>query len=409
MFFKHISNFLKNRKRVYLDYASSTPVDPKMHRSFSQIPSRILAANPSALHQEGVEARRLLSQYRETVATTLHAHPDEIIFTSGATESDNLALVGSIEAFIATGVSLNQIAVMTSNLEHAAVLEPLTPYIARGLFLMTLPTNDGVVDPKMIVVPESCTAMVVSVMYVNNEIGTVQPIKDIAKRIRRLRKDHPDTTIVFHTDATQAPLYYNLRVDQLGVDLMTLGATKLYTHKGVGMLYKKRNVKLMPIMRGGGQEFGLRPGTESLELIHAFAHALEYANTRYEEEAERVRELQMYFEELIHEHIPEALVTAETLDRSPHISHVVVRGIESELLVIELDARDIAVSAKSACKNEDSGESAIVETLYGPASAPGFGEVKYGAVRFSFGRKTTRNQVEKAVKALKKIVEKYTK
>lgn len=162
-------------------------------------------------------------------------------------------------------------------------------------------------------------------------------------------------------------------------------------------------------MRGGGQEFGLRPGTESLELIHSFAHALDYATTRYEEEAERVRGLQMYFEELIHEHIPEALVTAETLDRSPHISHVVVKDIESELLVIELDAKGIAVSAKSACKNEDSGESAIVETLYGPASVLGFGEAKYGAVRFSFGRTTNKRQLEKAVKALKKVVDKYTK
>jgi cysteine desulfurase len=218
-------------------------------------------------------------------------------------------------------------------------------------------------------------------------------------RVRKLRKEYPDKTILFHTDATQAPLYFNLRVDQLGVDMMTLGATKLYTHKGVGVLYKKRNVNLAPILRGGGQEKGLRPGTEPVELIHNFAHALAYAQERREEEAKRITDLQTYFEATLVQERP-VHITAKGSPRSPHISHVAIKDFDSELLVIELDAKGIAVSAKSVCKNEEDQESSIVESIYGKG---------WGAVRFSFGRKTREGELDRTVRALKKIFDKYKK
>lgn len=394
MFFK----FFAPRRR-YLDYASSTPLDVGMHRACSKIKPEVVAANPSALHKEGVEARQVIESARKQVAEVLHAHADEIVFTSGATESDNLALAGCIESYLTQGIDLNHIAIVTSTIEHAAVLETITPYIAFGMFAVTLPTINGVVTPSHITVPEGIKVLIVSIMYVNNEIGTVQPIKEIAKRIRKLRKENPEVTIVFHTDATQAPLHHNLRTDQLGIDLMTLGATKLYTHKGVGVLYKKRSVTLVPIIRGGGQERGLRPGTEPAELIHTFAHALVYAQRMLEKETARIKELQTYFETLLKEHIPEAYITAETEVRTPHITHVAIKGIDSELLVIELDARGIAVSAKSACKNEEDQESPIVEQIYGTG---------YGAVRFSFGRMTIKKDIDNAVRALRNVIEKYS-
>ncbi len=367
-----------------------------MLKSLPRISRRILAANPSALHKEGVEARQVLNKNRAMVASILHAQTDEVIFTSGATESDNLAIQGLISAFVADGIAPEEIAVVTSSLEHAAVIESIAAYRDAGIFTVTIPTDTGVIDPKLIMIPENAKVVIVSIMYVNNEIGTVQPIKEIAKRIRKLRKDNPEVKIIFHTDATQAPLYFNLRVDQLGVDLMTLGATKLYTHKGVGMLYKKRGVTLLPLMRGGGQEFGLRPGTESLELIHAFAHALKYAQDI--KETERVKELQKYFEEAIEKEIPEAIITSRDQERTPHITHVAIKDFDSELLVIELDAKGIAVSAKSACKNEEDQEFQIVESMYGKG---------WGAVRFSFGRHTKSGDLDKAVRALKKIIDKY--
>lgn len=395
MFFKFFAHC-----RIYLDYASSTPVDARMHRTFPKLSQTVIGANPSALHTEGVQARKAINDARARVAKTLNAHADEIIFTSGATESDNLALVGAIEGFLKKGIVLSDIAVITSVLEHAAVLEPLAPYKDKGLFTMTIPAQHGVIDPKHIMIPESAKAVIVSIMYVNNEIGTVQPIKDIAKRVRKLRKEYPDKTILFHTDATQAPLYFNLRVDQLGVDMMTLGATKLYTHKGVGVLYKKRNVTLMPIMRGGGQEKGLRPGTEPIELIHAFAHALAYAQDKREEETKCIAELQTYFEEQLLANIPEISITSKNHERAPHITHIGIKNFDSELLVIELDAKGIAVSAKSACKNEEDQESSIAESIYGKG---------YGAIRFSFGRKTTKGELDRAVKALQKVFDKYKK
>ncbi len=395
MFFKLFKN-----SRVYLDYASSTPVDARMHRTFPKLPKSVIAANPSALHQEGVRARKAINDARALVAKTLNAHSDEIIFTSGATESDNLAIVGSIEQFLVQGIEYSEIAVITSALEHAAITEVLAPYKEKGLFTVTLPAKDGVIDPKHIIIPETAKAVLVSVMYVNNEIGTVQPIKEIAKRIRKLRKDNPEVQILFHTDATQAPLYFNLRVDQLGVDMMTLGATKLYTHKGVGMLYKKRNITLAPLMRGGGQEKGLRPGTEPIELIHAFAHALKYAQDIKEKEIDRIKELQNYFENKLKEVLPEVVITSQDQDRTPHITHTAIKNFDSELLVIELDAKGIAVSAKSACKNDNDTESGIIEQIYGK---------NYGAVRFSFGRTTTKGDVDRAIKALQKVFDKYRK
>ncbi|HVY35685.1 MAG TPA: aminotransferase class V-fold PLP-dependent enzyme, partial [Candidatus Paceibacterota bacterium] len=274
--FKHFSG----KTRIYLDYASSTPRDMGMARRVPKIPIRIHAANPSALHSEGVALRRVLNDARERVARVLEVHRDEIIFTSGATESDNLAIVGAIYGLLKKGIAHNDIVVISSDLEHAAVTETIKHVVTSGVRHVSLSTTDGVVDPKDIVVPNGAKAVVVSVMYVNNEIGTVQPISDIAKRMRKLRADHPNVQFIFHTDATQAPLHFSLRVPALGVDLMTLGATKLYCTKGVGALYKKRAVELMPVLHGGGQEFGMRPGTESVELMHEFSHALLYAQER---------------------------------------------------------------------------------------------------------------------------------
>lgn len=368
-----------------------------MIASFPVLSNDILQANPSALHKEGVALKRALSQARTLTAKTIGAHSDEIIFTSNATESDNLAIVGSVNYFLQQDIAPKEIGVYVSPFEHTAVSESLS-FLHPDIFVCTLLQEEGYVKTKNLVLPEGLKAVIVSVMMVQNEIGTLQDIKEIAKQIRKLRKEHPTVEIRLHTDATQAPLFYDLNIARLGVDMMTLGATKLYCQKGVGMLYKKRGVGLAPIMHGGGQEFGLRPGTEPVALIHEFAHALAYAQSHREEATEKITALQNYFEKKLKEVLPHIRITGSE-ERTPHISHIVVPNIDSELLVIELDARGIAVSSKSACKNEDGSESELLQILY-----PG---EKIGAIRLSYGRLITKRQLNKAVSAIESIVRKY--
>ncbi|MDB5255274.1 MAG: cysteine desulfurase NifS, cysteine desulfurase [Candidatus Nomurabacteria bacterium] len=398
-FFKSFSKttLLPQSNRIYLDFASSTPLDQEMLSSFPKVSTMALQANPSALHKEGLAAKKVLSDARALVAKTLEAHSDEIVFTSNATESDNLALQGTVRALLAQGVEKESIAIVTTDTEHSAVLETVK-ILGEEISVTVLATEQGIIDPKQIVVDEGIKALVVSVMYVNNEIGVVQPIYEIAKRIRFLLKHNPDAAILLHVDATQAPLHFSLNVQKLGIDMMTLGATKLYCPKGIGMLYVKRGTPIAAIQYGGGQEFGLRPGTEPIQLIHDFAYALSYAQEHVEGYSRDISELQSYAESLIKKDIPSATITAEQIERTPHVTHIALKGFDSELLVLELDARGIAVSAKSACKNEDVNESGVVERIYGEG---------WGAVRMSYGRNTTKDHVAKAVAALASILEKY--
>ncbi|MCC7436698.1 aminotransferase class V-fold PLP-dependent enzyme [Candidatus Nomurabacteria bacterium] len=396
MFFKPFLNINKH-KRIYLDYASSTPVDQKMVSNFPRLDKKIMLANPSALHKEAVALKKVLSESRVLVAKTLGAQSDEIIFTSNASESDNLAILGFIKNKISSGVSANQIAVYISPFEHSAI-ESLVNNLDKGIRVCKLVQENGYVLPNSINIPEEIKTVLISVMFVQNEIGTVQNIKEIAKRVRKLKKEYPDKNIVFHTDATQAPLFYDLNVLRLVVDMMTLGATKLYTNKGVGMLYKKRGINLSPIFYGGGQEMGLRPGTEPVELIRNFTHALSYAQKNKEKEFQKIKSLQEYFENKIKEKLKQINITGAG-ERSPHITHLVIPNIDSELLVIELDANGIALSSKSACKNDESQDSGILNLLYPNQNL--------GAIRVSYGRKTTKGELNKTIKALDKVLKKY--
>lgn len=403
MFFKV---FPQRTKRIYLDYVSSTPVDETMLRGFSRIPHTYAGANPGALHQEGVKLKKILSSARARVARVLSAHPDEIIFTASATESDNLAILGTIRAWIRDGVSPEHIVVWTSPFEHSAVQEAVA-HIDSRITVKLFSQEHGVVDERSVVLDVQHTHALISVMFIQNEIGTVQPIKEIAKHVRKLRKTFPEKTILFHTDATQAPLYYDLNVLKLGVDMVTLGATKLYCHKGVGMLWKRRGVTLAPLYYGGGQERGLRPGTEPVALIHEFSCALEYAQTHREKAYGHTKALQEYFESTLTTLVPAVHITSFNVNgeplimRSPHITHVVVPDMDSELLVIELDARGVAVSSKSACKNDQDQDSGIMSLLYPNQT--------FGAIRASYGRKTTKRELDKVIKAIAEVLKKYQK
>lgn len=394
MFFKHFSP----KSRIYLDFASSTPVDHEMIARFKSIPKSIEMANPSALHKEGVLLKRVLTEARERVAKVLQAHKDEIVFTSNASESDNLAIAGSTKFFLSQGISPSEIIIFTSPFEHSAVSETIT-HLDKQIKVSILPTEGGVIIPQKINLEKPFKVIIITTMFVQNEIGTVQPIKEIAKQIRKLRKEYSDTQIIFHTDATQAPLFYDLNVARLGVDMMTLGATKLYCPKGVGVLYKRRGINLVPIFYGGGQEMGMRPGTEPVELIDTFSQALEYAQNNKETASEKITTLRNYFEKRLKESFVGIRISGEGCERSAHISHIVVPYIDSELLVLELDARGVALSSKSACMNDEDQDSSILNLLYP--------NEKVGAIRVSYGRKTTKKQLDKTISAIKLVLKKY--
>jgi cysteine desulfurase len=400
MFFKSLlkkNTAKKDENRVYLDYAASTPLDEKMIASFSRLPSAALIGNPGALHKEGLAAKAAIIAARERIATQIRAHADEIIFTSGATEANNLAVLGVIQSWRARGIPVIEIEIITTELEHPAVLEAIKKLQKEGIKVSFLEYDEEGLQVKSLLPQTESTHVFVTCMYVHNELGIVFPIKEVAKRIRFLRKQNPALEVVFHTDATQAPNTLSIDIPTLGVDLLTIGATKLYTHKGIGMLYKKRAITLSSFLYGGGQEFGLVPGTEPVYLVDLFSNAFVYAQEHAECMHEKLAQLQYYFENLLKNEIHNASIDDAHVHRSPHITHISIPNFDSELLVLELDARGIAISSQSACTDVAPPDSYMKKR---------FGDTT-GLLRFSFGRSTTKKDLDHAIEALKSVLKKY--
>ena len=278
-------------KRIYLDYASTTPLDPRVGKVMEPFFTKVFG-NPSSIHTEGVVAKKALENARTTVARCLEAHAEEIVFTSGGTEANNLALFGVISTFYLLPSTNFKPHIVTTNIEHSSVLEPLRELERQGRVEVTyVPVEaDGIVKAENIVSAIKPNTALVSVMYANNEIGTIQPIRKIGQLLVPIRnskfilhnspneKQYP----VFHSDACQAPVYLRCLVNALGVDLMTLDGHKMYGPKGVGVLYVRRNTSLAPFLLGGGQERGLRSTTENIPAIVGFAEALRVATAERE-------------------------------------------------------------------------------------------------------------------------------
>ncbi len=378
---------MKKSKVIYLDYASASGKD---------------SANPSAIHQLGVAEKKRLESARTSVAQILGAHSDEIIFTSGGTESNNLAILGMPGGHV-----------VTTNIEHASVLETCK-HLGNVTFVEV--EKNGIVDPQKIKKALRPNTVLVSVMYANNEIGTIQPIREIAKEIRHFRKRSDlknskrsdlGTFPYFHTDATQAVNYLPVKVEKLGVDLMTFNAAKIYGPKGVGVLYVKRGTPLRPIMFGGDQEGGLRPGTENVEGAVALAEALEETERKKEKEVKRLTRLRDYFFHQLQNMTRFNLVTNGDLGvRLPNNVNISIPGIPSDLLVIELSARGIMASAKSACKSGDGKDSYVIEALRRADGLPAKALASAGSLRFSLGRETSQVDIDYTIKSLKDILKK---
>jgi len=386
-------------KIIYLDYAAS------------------VSPNPSSIHIEGVNARVKLEKARKDTATALYAQPEEIIFTSSGTESNNLAIQGLLvgcwtpEFWVSNTRQLSHI--ITTNIEHPSVLETCRILEQRGLAEVTIVAveENGIVDTRKIKKEIKDNTVLVSVMYANNEIGTIQPIREIAKEIRHFRKNKKSNFPVFHTDAVQAVNYLNINVEQLGVDLLTLSGSKIYDAGRVGVLYKRKSVKLMPIYGGGDQEMGLHPGTENLSEILKFSNALQSVQKIKEKENKRLVKLQDYFFMKL-EKMSKAgfdtnevgvVINGDRENRLPNNINITISKIPSDLLVIELSAYGVMISSKSACKSSSEKGSYVI-TAIRPAL-----DRKIGGVRFSFGRDTKKADIDYTVASLIKIINKLKK
>src|SRR3989338_7726900 len=333
--------------RVYLDNASAMPINREVKKAMDKYMTDEFG-NPNSIHKMGVVAKNAVENARKNVALAFNSHSDEIIFNSGGTEGNNAAIFGVFNRLRKNGVKYSDMRAVTTNIEHSSVLECFKELESRGVEVDYAPVDgNGIIDPKKIKELLKPETVLVSVMYANNEIGTIQPIKEIAKVIRNFRKNLssassplPPTTYHlqpipyphFHTDACQAPLFLNLNVQELGVDLMTIDGQKIYGPKGVGALFIKRGVMIEPIIYGGGQEKGLRSGTENVPLIVGLAKAVEIAGKNRIKNSERISEVRDYGIRKIEEKIPRAVLNGDRIKRLPNNINISIPGMDPEFV-----------------------------------------------------------------------------
>lgn len=404
-----------NEKRVYMDNAATTPVDPRVLKAMLRFFSDDFG-NPGSMHKEGVSAKLAVHRARTAIADFLSVLSDEIIFTGSGTEANNLAILGfaaNLPKRTAVEWAFSQPHFITSVIEHPSVLNCFKALEKKGARVSYIPvTRDGIIDLNaftMALVPET---VLVSIMFANNEIGTIQPIPEVAKIIRDFRKTESyklkaksseSALPILCTDASQAPLYIPLDVQKLGVDMLTLDAQKVYGPKGVGLLYRKRGVKLSPILYGGSQEWGMHPGTENVPGIIGFAEALAIAGKDRKEESLRLSLLREDCIKRILEIAPLAELNGSREKRLPNNINFSFPGHESEWLVLQLDARGIAVGARSACSSAKTPGSEVVAAL-------GKGEeYAISSIRITLGRFTTREDIDRLLGVLKDVLTKRSR
>ncbi len=393
------------KKKIYLDYAATTPLDPRVAKAMAPYWMREFG-NPSSIHDAGRRSREAVENARKTVARILRCRPAEIIFTSGGTEAINLALQGI--ARVHERRQTNQVLnskfqvhaskrhIVTTIIEHHAVLRSVQALEKQGFDATYAGVDsEGIVCPDDIKKALRPDTILVSVMYANNEIGTIQPIAEIGKIVRTFRSDPPP---LFFTDACQAAGALDLSFDRLGVDCMALNGSKIYGPKGIGCLLVRRGVELEPILYGGGQEKGLRSGTENVPGIVGFAKALELAQEEKEKENARLVLLRDYFIRELLKKIPGAVLNGHAKKRLPNNVNISVPGIEGEAAVIYLSQKGVYASTGSACTALSLEPSHVIAALGKPE------EYTRGSLRFTLGRATTKDDIDYAVGQLQEVV-----
>ncbi len=373
---------------VYLDYAATTPVDERVVEAMLPYFTDVWG-NPNSLYRRGREAYTALESARERVAAAIGAAtPNEVLFTGGGTESDNAALVGIVAR---TPASRRHIIV--SAFEHHAVLEP-AHFLEKSGYEVTYltPRPEGYVDPDDLRATVSDETALVSVMHGNNEIGTLQPVRELAAVAR-------ERGALFHTDAAQTLGKVPFNVAELGVDAASFSGHKIYGPKGIGVLYLKRGTGFAPLIRGGGQEFKKRSGTQNVSGAVGFATALEIMLAEMDEEDVRLSGLRDRIVEGVTGTIENTVESASYPERLPNIAHLIIKGVEGEAMLLQLDAKGVAVSTGSACSSGSLEPSHVLLSIGCPA------ELAHGSVRVSVGRFTTAEDVEYFLEVFPPIVE----
>lgn len=374
---------------IYLDYAATTPVDERVLANMMPY-FRENYGNPSSIHRLGQKAEAAVDEAREKVASVLGCRADEIVFTSGGSEADNLALHG---AMLANKEATEWI--LTAKTEHPAVSKTAMQLEKEyGFLLEWLDVNEhGAVTVEALAKAVCNNTTMASVMYANNEIGTINPIADLGEIAKA-------NNILFHTDAVQAAAYLDVKVSKLGVDLMSLGGHKFYGPKGVGALYVRKGTKLVPHLTGGSQEFSLRAGTHNVPYIVGFAEALYLAAEEREVRTAHVRPMRDHIIGSVLESISDSKLTGHPEQRLPNHASFVFKDVDGNLLLQLLDAAGFACSSGSACKTGNPEPSEVVTAL-------GYSrDWALGSLRITLGASTTPEHVDSFLKVLPGLVNK---
>lgn len=372
--------------RIYLDYCATTPV----HHSVQEAMLRALDVdfgNPSSMHWAGKDARQLIDQSRTDVACGIGCQPSEIVFTSGATEADNLALFGILHRFPS-----NEAHLITSAIEHHAILHAAQHLEQNGYSVTYLPVDEhGMInaeDVRRAIRPET---KLISIMYVNNEVGSVQPIAEIG----RIAQEHK---ILFHTDAVQAIGLFNVNVGELHVDLLSLSAHKIYGPKGIGALYVGSGVDLAPMILGGSQEHSLRAGTENVPGIVGLGAAMQLVRQHRANERVRLLDLRKSLINGLLSRGLEVIVNGSDEAVAPHILSISLAGVDAEMMLIRLNGEGIAVSLGSACNSKSLEPSHVLTAMKLPQ------EQIESTLRFSLGIPTTKDEIETFLEVITRVL-----
>lgn len=375
--------------RIYMDHSATTPVAPEVLEAMLPYFTEKFG-NASSLHSFGLEAKEALEASREKVAELLGAKPDEIIFTSGGTESDNLALKGIAYRNREKGKHI-----ITTTIEHPAILEVCHKLETQGFEVTYLPvTNDGFVDPAALEAAIRDDTILISVMHANNEIGTIQPLKEIG-RIAAERD------IYLHTDAVQSTGKIPIDVNDMGLDLLSLSAHKLYGPKGVGALYVRKGTRVESITQGGGHERNLRSGTENVAGIVGLASAAELCRQTMANEAQRLTVLRDRLAKLVLDNVKDCWINGSMKQRLPSNLNFGFKYVEGESLLLFLDSKGIAVSTGSACSSKKLEPSHVLLAL-------GLNPVEcHGSLRITMGRSNKEEDVDFVAKSITEAVERF--
>lgn len=378
-------------KKIYLDYAATTPADKEVLKEMMPYFSEKFG-NPSSIHTFGQEALEAVDKARTQIAEFLNCSPREVIFTSGATESNNMAIKGTLKASLTKNPHI-----ITSSIEHHCVLNTSEVLKKEGVDVTFLKVDkDALVDPEDVRKAIKDNTILVSIMYANNEVGTIEPISEIGKILKEINSEREKNRlpkVYFHVDAVQAVNYLNCNVDELGVDYLSLSGHKIYGPKGIGMLYIRRGTKIRSIQQGGEQEYNLRAGTHNVPGIVGLGKAISLV-PKHREKMEDIKALRDKLISGIEKNIPNSKLNGSKEKRLPHNANFSFKGIEGESLLMMLDQEGIAVSTGSACSSASLEPSHVLTAMGIPP------EVAHASIRFTLGKDTTKDDIEHVLKVL---------